>query len=149
MNASGSRLYFVQLQGGVGFIDTATKDIRYIAKMEDYYPLEVGFDVISTGLLSSGNDAIAVTYSHDLLSTIDIFDVGTCSLAGAATSHPTCLADGDSTIVENGIHGWETTFFYDSWLLVGREGNIDIVNINSLESTPFVVGNVESPDSAE
>jgi hypothetical protein len=149
MNTSGSRLYFVH-GGGVGFVDTATKGIRYIAKKENYYPLEVGFDYISTGHLVSGNDAIAVTYSRDLLSTIDIFDVDSCSLAGTTTSDPTCLAEGDSTIVQNGIHGWETTFFNDSWLLVGREGNIDIVDINSLESTPYVVdGNVGGADSAE
>lgn len=149
MNLSGSRLYFVQLQGGVGFIDIATTDIRYIMKMGDFFPLEVAFQDISMGYLSSGNEAIAVGYDKDRGSTLDIVDVGSCALDGTPITGPTCLASGYSSFGKTEIPGGRSSFFYDSWLLVANEGNIDIVDKESTAESLVYVEDGHAPDSAE
>jgi hypothetical protein len=148
MNLSGSRLYFVQLQGGVGFIDTATTDIRYIMKREDF-PVNVAFQDISTGYLSSGNEAIAVGYDKDRSGTLDIVDVDFCALDGTPIAGPTCLASGYSTFGKTEIPGGKSTFFSEDWLLVANEGNIDIVDKEGTAESVVYVYDGHAPDSAE
>ncbi len=148
MNLDGTRLYFVQLQGGVGFIDIASKEIRYIMKMEDFYPLNVAFHDISMGYLSSWNEAIAVGYNKDRVGTLDIVDVGTCSLDGTQISGPTCLASGFSSFGKTAIPGGKSTFDGPD-LIVSDGGSLYIHSVEGAVAPALFIFNGHAPDSAD
>ena len=116
-------------------------------KMEDF-PVNVAFQDISAGYLSSGNEAIAVGYDKDRGSTLDIVDVGSCTLDGTPIFGPTCLESDYSSFGVTEIPGGKSTFFSDDWLLVANEGNIDIVNKHTGESLVYIEDG-HAPDSAE
>jgi len=106
MNTSGSRLYFSKANHGLGFMETATGDIRVIADRTDYWD-GISIDSISVGRLISGNDAIAFSlYSRDIPSSIEIADVSGCAAVGTGT----CLGSDEARIVKSGIPGWYSTF---------------------------------------
>ena len=148
MNTSGSRLYFTQLQDGLGFIDTVTSTIRYVLHPSDY-PTTVSFLNLSVGQLASGNEALAVLY--DNVNTIDIIDVGTCMANGSSAS---CFSTGESAIHRSGILGGRRTSFFGLDLLVqapqtAEDGsNINLLDVDTLNSYIFVRGG-KSADSAE
>ena len=149
MNLSGTRLYFVQLQGGVGFIDMATTEIRYIMKMDDFLPLNVAFQDISMGYLSSGNEAIAVGYDKDRGSTLDIVDVGSCALDGTPINGPTCLESGFSSFGRTVIPGGKSTFDGPD-LLVAGDGAIYLHSVeNVLTPAEVFIADGHAPDSSD
>ena len=148
MNLDATRLYFVQLQGGVGFIDIATEEIRYIMKMSDFLLPNVAFERISVGYLSTWNEAIAVGYGNDRSNTLDIIDVGSCFIDGTPVTGPTCLASGFSSFVKTEIPGGMSTFDGPD-LIVSDGGSLYIHSVEGTAAPALFILNGHAPDSAE
>ena len=125
-----------------------TEQIRYIMKREDF-PVTVAFQDISVGyLMSTWNEAIAVGYDKDRVGTLDIVDVGSCSLDGTPITGPTCLASEFSSFGKTEIPGGMSTFAGPD-LIVSDNGSLYIHSVEGATAPALFILNGHAPDSAE
>jgi len=145
MNAPGSRLYFTQLQDGLGFIDTAASTIRYVLRPSDY-SAEIEFQTLAVGQLASGHEALAVTYDNrdtEGREDVDIIDVDTCAANGSSAS---CFSTGESSTHWSGnLGGIGTSFFgfdllVQAWQTPEDGANVYLFDVDTLSSFVFVAG---------